>query len=84
MLSSVPRKADSFCSSSLCWSWVPQMKRTEAMPKPWLSRPLMGGGNEIGVVGQPQIVVGTEVQHLLAAHRNPGLLGRGDDAFLLV
>jgi len=45
---------------------------------------LMGGGNEIGVVGQPQIVVGTEVQYLLAAHRNLGLLGRGDDAFLLV
>ena len=35
----------------------------------------MGGGNQVGVVGQPQVVVGTEVQYLLAAHRNLGLLG---------
>ena len=45
---------------------------------------LMGGGDKIRVVGQPQVVVGTEVQNLLAAHRNLGLLSRGDDAFLLV
>ena len=32
MVSSVPRKAESRASSSLCGAWVPQMKRTEAMP----------------------------------------------------
>lgn len=44
----------------------------------------MGRRDEIRVVGQPQVVVGTEVQYLFAAHRNLGLLSRGDDAFLLV
>ena len=34
MVSSVPRKALMRASSSLWISWVPQMKRTEAMPKP--------------------------------------------------
>ncbi len=38
IVSSVPRKADSACSSSRWRSWVPQMKRTEAMPKPRSSR----------------------------------------------
>ncbi|MNH18055.1 hypothetical protein D3C79_777460 [compost metagenome] len=47
-------------------------------------QPLMGRGDEVGMVGQPQIVVGAEVQYLLATHRDLGLLGRGDDAFLLV
>ncbi|MNG82971.1 hypothetical protein D3C79_416880 [compost metagenome] len=46
--------------------------------------PLMSGGDEVRVVGQPQVVVGTEVQNLLATHCNLGLLSRGDDAFLLV
>ena len=35
MVSSVPRNADNRASSSLCTVWVPQMNRTDAMPKPW-------------------------------------------------
>ncbi len=31
-MASVPKKSDSRASSALCSSWVPQMKRTEAMP----------------------------------------------------
>ncbi|CAJ1839397.1 hypothetical protein LMCDFJHI_02383 [Aeromonas salmonicida] len=46
--------------------------------------PLMGCFDKVLVVGQSQVVVGTEVQYLLTAHRNLGLLGRGDDALLLV
>ena len=34
MASSVPRKRASACSSRLCRSCVPQMKRTEDSPKP--------------------------------------------------
>ncbi|MNC93112.1 hypothetical protein D3C83_96680 [compost metagenome] len=34
MVSSVPRKAESLASRSLWICWVPQMKRTEAQPKP--------------------------------------------------
>ena len=34
MVSSVPKKAESFASSSLWMSCVPQMKRTELIPKP--------------------------------------------------
>ena len=34
MVSSVPRNRLSRASSVLCKSWVPQMKRTEAIPKP--------------------------------------------------
>ncbi len=45
---------------------------------------LMGGSDQIRVVGQSQIVVGTEVQHLLTADGDAGLLGGGDDALLLV
>ncbi|MNH29607.1 hypothetical protein D3C79_898490 [compost metagenome] len=45
---------------------------------------LMGCLDQLRMIGEPQVVVGTEVQNLLAAHRDPGLLSRGDDAFLLV
>jgi hypothetical protein len=38
IVASVPRKSDNRLSSSRWVSWVPQMNRTEAMPKPWLSR----------------------------------------------
>ena len=34
IVSSVPRNADSRASSSLCTACVPQMNRTEAIPKP--------------------------------------------------
>ena len=34
MVSSVPRNAAIRRSSSACTAWVPQMKRTEAMPYP--------------------------------------------------
>ena len=34
MVSSVPRNFDTRASSSRCRSWVPQMNRTLAMPKP--------------------------------------------------
>ncbi len=53
IVSSVPRKADNACSRSRCSDWVPQMNRTDAIPKPqrssascaarmisgWLARP---------------------------------------------
>ena len=32
IVSSVPRNSDRRSSSSRCSAWVPQMKRTEAMP----------------------------------------------------
>ncbi len=38
IVASVPRKEDSRSSSSVCWVWVPQMKRTDAIPKPHVSR----------------------------------------------
>ena len=38
IVSSVPKNAAILASSCLCRSCVPQMKRTLAMPKPWLSR----------------------------------------------
>ena len=39
IVSSVPRNADTRRSSSTCRSWVPQMKRTLAKPKPHSSIP---------------------------------------------
>ena len=38
IVASVPRKSDSRCSRRVCWVWVPQMNRTEAIPKPQSSR----------------------------------------------
>ncbi len=47
-------------------SWVPQMKRTEAMPIAVLDDALGGRLFHRGVVGEPEIVVGAEVEHLPA------------------
>jgi hypothetical protein len=45
----MPTKAASFASSSLWMSWVPQMKRTEDMPKPCVSMALWAAAITFGV-----------------------------------
>ena len=45
---------------------------------------LLGGGDKLRVVGQTQVVVGAEVEALLALHHDLGTLGALDDAFMLV
>ena len=45
---------------------------------------LLGGGDELGVVGEAEVVVGAEVEALLALHHDFGALGALDDAFILV
>ena len=56
--------AASSCLWTLC---VPQMKRTEAMPKPQAVEPRLGGAHEARIVGQPQIVVRAEIEDLMSA-----------------
>ena len=70
-------------SSSLWMLWVPQMKRTLARPKPQRARPSWAARDQRGIVGQPEIVVGAEVQHLAAADRHPGALRPLEDALVL-
>ena len=52
----------------------------------WALATITGADSEKYMQGQVTADVSqmTEDQHLLAAHRNLGLLSRGDDAFLLV
>ncbi|SVK46724.1 Uncharacterised protein [Acinetobacter baumannii] len=50
----MPKKAASFCSSCLWLSWVPQMKRTDAMPKPWLSIPDLAAAISAGWLARPR------------------------------
>ena len=46
---------------------------------------LLGGFHQLGVVGQAEIVVGAEIQDILAGRHLDGcLLGRRDDTFFLV
>ena len=46
---------------------------------------LRGGGDDGGVVGEPEIIVGAEVEDVRAVGEvNVRLLGAGDDAFALV
>ncbi|MNR44504.1 hypothetical protein D3C85_1632550 [compost metagenome] len=54
MASSIPRKSASFFSSCLWLSWVPQIKRTEAMPKPWLSIPALAAAIIAGWLARPR------------------------------
>ncbi len=44
----------------------------------------LAGRDHLGVVGQAQVVVGAEADHILAVGLHLGLLGRGDDALSLV
>ena len=44
---------------------------------------VLGGGNQLRVIGKTQIVVGAQVYHgLLGGGVNPGALGSGDDSLL--
>ena len=43
---------------------MPQMNRTEAMPRPWLSSAVLGRGDQLGMIGKAQIIVGAEIEHL--------------------
>jgi hypothetical protein len=57
------------------------MKRTDAMPKPWLSSASLAAGDDVGVVGETEVVVGAEIQHLAAVgERDLRRLRAGDDA----
>ena len=45
----------------------------------------MGRGDDVGIVGETEVVVGAEVDHLVArGERDLPLLHRGDDALCLV
>ena len=41
-------------SSSLCWVWVPQMNRTDAIPKPHLSRASFAASISTGESARPR------------------------------
>ena len=45
---------------------------------------LLAGLDQVRVVGEAEVVVRTEIQHMLAGHIDISLLLRGDHAFLLV
>ena len=45
---------------------------------------LLGGFDELGIVGEAEVVVGAEVEALLAFHHDFGALGALDDAFVFV
>ena len=83
MVSSVPLNSLMTCSSSLWRSWVPQMKRTEAIPKPRSSRAFLAVDDDLGVVGQAEVVVGAEVDDLTLGNVDRGALRRRDHPFLL-
>ncbi len=54
MVASVPRNADSRRSSSMWSSVVPQMNRTEAIPKPHSSSPLRAASMTAGWSASPR------------------------------
>ena len=80
----MPRKSASRRSSSLWISVVPQMKRTEAIPKPHRSSACWAAAIIAGMVGQAQVVVGAQVEHRGVADADLGGLRRGDHRLGLV
>ena len=52
-------------------SWVPQMNRTLASPRPQRARPSWAARTSVGIVGQPEVVVGAEIEDLAPGHRRP-------------
>ena len=68
----------------MCSVCVPQMKRTLAMPKPHSCRAARGRGDDVGVVGQAEVVVGAEVERLGLRRRDVRGLRRGQLALVLV
>ena len=85
MVSSVPRKAESRASSALCGvlGAADEAHRGHAVAVAVERR--LAGGDERRVVGEPEVVVGAEVQHPPAGLGvdRPGLR-RGDDPLVLV
>ena len=63
--------------------WVPQMKRTLARPKPQRSEAVPGGADQAGIVGQAEVVVGAEIQHLAPGDGDARALRALDDALVL-
>ena len=54
IVSSVPKKSDSARSRRVCWVWVPQMKRTDAMPKPHSSSAALAAAMTSGWSARPR------------------------------
>ena len=54
IVSSVPRKVESRCSSSRCSSCVPQMKRTDAIPYPHRSSASCAASTTAGWFASPR------------------------------
>jgi len=54
MVSSVPKKSAIVFSNCLCRSCVPQMKRTLAMPKPWVSSAFLASAMMSGWSARPR------------------------------
>ena len=85
--SSLPRCLAIACSSSRCSVCAPQMKRTEAMPKPNSSIALLRRGDDLRVIGEAEIIVGAEIDRLALALRpgdaDPSALRPGQQALAL-
>ena len=54
IVSSVPRNADRSASSAACSSWVPQMNRTLAIPKPHRSSASLAAATTRGSSARPR------------------------------
>ena len=54
IVSSVPRNTDSFASNRVCGCCVPQMKRTDASPKPHASSPALAAATTSGWSARPR------------------------------
>ena len=84
IVASVPRNGDSRASSSVCWVCVPQMNRTLRHAEAPLVQRRLRRGDDGRVVGQAEVVVGAEVQHVRAAGLHVRRLRRGELPLVLV
>ena len=84
MVAGAPLNLARRSSNCPCSESVPAMVRTAAGPNAILINGGLGGVAQLLVVGQPQVVVGAEVQHPLAIDRQPRALRRVDGADVVV
>ena len=73
----MPRNSAIRRSSCLWICWVPQIKRNGGQAVAPAVEGVAGGGHDGGVVGEAEVVVGAEVEHLLTLEDAPRALVAG-------
>ena len=71
-------------SSSMCSVMVPEMVRTAPEPAPYFFAASTCGFHQLGMIGEPEIIVGGEIDHFASIEAGRGLASRFQHAQALI